>query len=82
MVTKCELDNLLQLQIRFLMNRDEAVELVRFAFHNANQGDLFIQKADASTIGGGVLLKVFRSSSVIPEQISLELAMGKNSARH
>ena len=36
---------------RFLMNLDEAVELVRFAFKNANPGDLFIQKADASTIG-------------------------------
>lgn len=36
---------------RFLMNLDEAVELVKFAFDNANPGDLFIQKADASTIG-------------------------------
>ena len=36
---------------RFLMNLDEAVELVKFAFLNANPGDLFIQKADASTIG-------------------------------
>ena len=36
---------------RFLMNLDEAVELVRFAFNNANPGDLFIQKADSSTIG-------------------------------
>lgn len=36
---------------RFLMNLDEAVELVRFAFNNAKPGDLFIQKADASTIG-------------------------------
>ena len=36
---------------RFLMNLDEAVELVRFAFIHANPGDLFIQKADASTIG-------------------------------
>ena len=36
---------------RFLMNLDEAVELVRFAFINANPGDLFIQKAEASTIG-------------------------------
>lgn len=36
---------------RFLMNLDEAVDLVRFAFENANPGDLFIQKADASTIG-------------------------------
>ena len=36
---------------RFLMNLDEAVELVKFAFENAKPGDLFIQKADASTIG-------------------------------
>ena len=36
---------------RFLMNLDEAVGLVKFAFDNANPGDLFIQKADASTIG-------------------------------
>lgn len=36
---------------RFLMNLDEAVDLVMFAFKHANPGDLFIQKADASTIG-------------------------------
>ena len=36
---------------RFLMNLDEAVDLVIFAFEHANPGDLFIQKADASTIG-------------------------------
>lgn len=36
---------------RFLMNLDEAVDLVMFAFEHAHPGDLFIQKADASTIG-------------------------------
>jgi len=36
---------------RFLMNLDEAVELVIFAFEHANQGDLFVQKSPASTIG-------------------------------
>ena len=36
---------------RFLMNLDEAVDLVLFAFENGNPGDLFIQKSDASTIG-------------------------------
>ena len=36
---------------RFLMNLDEAVDLVMFAFQHANPGDLFIQRADASTIG-------------------------------
>ncbi|MBF1023338.1 MAG: polysaccharide biosynthesis protein, partial [Lachnospiraceae bacterium] len=34
---------------RFLMNLDEAVDLVLFAFENGNPGDLFIQKSDAST---------------------------------
>lgn len=36
---------------RFLMSLDDAVELVLFAFQNARPGDLFIQKAPASTIG-------------------------------
>ena len=36
---------------RFLMNLDEAVDLVQFAFEHAYPGDLFVQKADASTIG-------------------------------
>ncbi len=36
---------------RFLMNLDEAVELVLYAFQNGKPGDLFVQKADASTIG-------------------------------
>lgn len=35
---------------RFLMSLEEAVELVIYAFKNANPGDLFIQKAPASTI--------------------------------
>ena len=34
-----------------MMNLAEAVQLVEFAFKNAQPGDLFIQKADASTIG-------------------------------
>ena len=36
---------------RFLMNLDEAVDLVMFAFEHARPGDLFVQKSDASTIG-------------------------------
>jgi UDP-glucose 4-epimerase len=36
---------------RFLMNLDEAVDLVLFAFENASQGDLFVQKSPASTVG-------------------------------
>ena len=36
---------------RYLMSLDEAVDLVLFAFKNGSQGDLFIQKSPASTIG-------------------------------
>ncbi len=35
---------------RFLMNLDEAVDLVMFAFEHAKPGDLFVQKSDSSTI--------------------------------
>lgn len=35
---------------RFLMNLDEAVDLVQFAFEHAEPGDLFVQKAPAATI--------------------------------
>ncbi len=35
---------------RFLMSLDDAVDLVLYAFSNANQGDIFVQKAPASTI--------------------------------
>ncbi len=40
-----------QKMTRFLMNLDEAVELVAFAFEHAAPGDLFIQKSDACEIG-------------------------------
>ena len=36
---------------RFLMNLDEAVDLVMFAFEYGEPGELFVQKSDASTIG-------------------------------
>jgi UDP-glucose 4-epimerase len=36
---------------RFLMSLEEAVELVLFAFEHGNQGDLFVNKAPAGTIG-------------------------------
>ena len=35
---------------RFLMSLSDAVDLVLFAFENGNQGDLFVNKAPASTI--------------------------------
>ena len=36
---------------RFLMTLDESVDLVLYAFENARPGDIFVQKAPASTIG-------------------------------
>lgn len=36
---------------RFLMTLEEAVELVLYAFHHAETGDIMVQKAPASTIG-------------------------------
>lgn len=49
---------------RFLMNLDEAVDLVQFAFEHANPGDLFVQKSDASTIGdlAKAVQKLFRDT--------------------
>ena len=51
---------------RFLMNLDEAVNLVMFAFEHAHPGDLFVQKADASTIGvlGQAVQKLFGDTGV------------------
>lgn len=36
---------------RFMMSLDQSVELVSYAFENAHQGDLFIRKVPACTIG-------------------------------
>ena len=51
---------------RFMMNLDEAVDLVAFAFEHAEPGDLFIQKSDASTIGDLAtgIMKVFGKTEI------------------
>lgn len=36
---------------RFMMSLDDAVDLVMFAFKNGKNGDIFVQKAPASTVG-------------------------------
>ena len=36
---------------RFMMSLDDAVDLVLYAFENADPGELFVQKAPAATIG-------------------------------
>jgi len=40
---------------RFLMSLEDSVNLVLYAFENAEQGDIFVQKAPASTVGDLVL---------------------------
>lgn len=49
---------------RFIMTLDEAVDLVLYALNNGNPGDIFIQKAPASTIGSlaNVILDIFKSN--------------------
>ena len=52
---------------RFLMLLDEAVDLVIYAFQNARQGDIFIRKSPACTIGDLVkaMLEIFNSNNKI-----------------
>jgi len=52
---------------RFLMSLDDAVELVLFAFENANPGDIFINKAPASTINdlAKAILEIKNASNAI-----------------
>lgn len=50
---------------RFLMSLEDSVDLVMFAFANANHGDIFVQKAPAATIENlaKALLELFNSDS-------------------
>jgi UDP-N-acetylglucosamine 4,6-dehydratase/5-epimerase len=52
---------------RFLMSLEESVELVLFAFINGSQGDIFVQKAPATTIGdlAKAIIEVFHSNGDI-----------------
>ncbi|MBP7498163.1 MAG: polysaccharide biosynthesis protein [Bacteroidales bacterium] len=52
---------------RFMMSLDESVRLVEYAFANANPGDIFVQKAPASTINDiAIALKnIFNASNKI-----------------
>ena len=57
---------------RFMMTLDQAVELVLFAFENAHQGDLFIQKSPAATINTlAQALKELFNSKVKLEEIGI-----------
>lgn len=52
---------------RFMMSLDNAINLVLFAFTHANQGDLFVQKAPATTIGelADALKNIFNADNPI-----------------
>ena len=52
---------------RFMMNLNESVDLVKFAFNNAKPGDIFVQKAKSATIEdlAKSLLTIFDSKSKI-----------------
>ena len=52
---------------RFLMSLDDSVDLVLHAFKNADQGDIFVQKAPASTVEdlAQALKELFNSDSDI-----------------
>jgi UDP-glucose 4-epimerase len=52
---------------RFLMSLNDAVDLVLFAFENGNQGDLFVNKAPAATIGD--LAKAIKELAKVENEI-------------
>ena len=54
---------------RFLMSLNDAVDLVLFAFENGNQGDLFVNKAPAATIGD--LAKAVKELAKVDNDINI-----------
>ena len=54
---------------RFLMSLNDAVDLVLFAFENGNQGDLFVNKAPAATIGD--LAKAIKDLAKVDNEIKI-----------
>ncbi len=54
---------------RFLMSLNDAVDLVLFAFENGKQGDLFVNKAPAATIGD--LAKAIKELAKVDKEINI-----------
>ena len=54
---------------RFLMSLHDAVDLVLFAFENGNQGDLFVNKSPAATIGD--LAKAIKELAKVDNDINI-----------
>jgi UDP-glucose 4-epimerase len=52
---------------RFMMSIEDAVDLVLFAYKHGNQGDIFVQKAPAATIGtlAEALKKIFKANNPV-----------------
>ncbi len=52
---------------RFMMSLDDAVDLVLYAFKHGNQGDIFVQKAPATTINilAEALIDIFEADNKI-----------------
>lgn len=52
---------------RFMMTLEDAVDLVLYAFQHGNNGDIFIQKAPAATIGdlAKALIELYKSESKV-----------------
>ena len=52
---------------RFLMSLEDSVDLVLYAFENAQQGDIFVQKAPASTVEdlAQALKQIFKKDSAV-----------------
>ena len=65
---------------RFIMNLNEAVDLVLFAFNNGAQGDLFVQKADACTID--VLADAIKRLFNVPEYPTNVIGMRHGEKMH
>lgn len=75
---------------RFMMSLADSVSLVEYAFNNAQQGDLFIRKAKACTIGdlAQAVINLFESSAKVDiigtrhaEKVSEALASREELAR-
>lgn len=61
---------------RFMMSLEDAVDLVLFAFENAQQGDIMVQKSPASTID--TLIKAIgKIFSLVPEVVSIGIRHGE-----
>jgi UDP-glucose 4-epimerase len=54
---------------RFLMSLEDSVDLVLHAFHHGQQGDIFVQKAPASTVGDLALAIKELFSANVPIEI-------------